>query len=381
MTVEIKLRNVRATKNITPARDIVTFTLPVSRQPRTPLAAPCIHSLADTIGIPDYIRMEPVPETESLDDFKQSPLPTLRLQNSSSIIVPDLESPRKPPNLRRSTDPAPSSPTSPSWFPPAALPYRPRTTSPLSGAHVRSRSAASLTPNMTRTQSLPGVNGSGHILYSPIARSQSPSRSPNRARTPRKAPDEAFPTSPTRVSVHDPERRLSESNSSPSLGLASGLTLARTRRPSSPLRHIAHSSTPTLPFASPTTPSSSVASSPSYKPVDSASGGYAFAASMPSSSVPSTPTSNRSRSPSISSLETIPDTPDAEEAALEAERIAQLKAAADAADGVDSKGRGSLDIPTRGRTLGFGSRDKRKRWSVCGAERRGDLDLETIWED
>jgi hypothetical protein len=31
--------------------------------------------------------------------------------------------------------------------------------------------------------------------------------------------------------------------------------------------------------------------------------------------------------------------------------------------------------------MAFGSRDKRKRWSVCGAERRGDLDLETIWED
>jgi len=97
----------------------------------------------------------------------------------------------------------------------------------------------------------------------------------------------------------------------------------------------------------------------------------------------------RSRSPSISSLETIPDSPDAEEAALEAERIAQLKAAADAAEGADggadggaeTKNRTSLDIPIRGRTLGIGSRDKRKRWSVCGAERRGDIDLETIWED
>ena len=89
----------------------------------------------------------------------------------------------------------------------------------------------------------------------------------------------------------------------------------------------------------------------------------------------------RSRSPSISSLETIPDTPDAEEEALEAERLAQLKAAADAADGGDGKGRSSLDVPSRGRTLAFGSRDKRKRWSVCGAERRQDLDLETIWED
>ena len=25
--------------------------------------------------------------------------------------------------------------------------------------------------------------------------------------------------------------------------------------------------------------------------------------------------------------------------------------------------------------------DKRKRWSVCGAEKRGDLELETIWEE
>ena len=90
----------------------------------------------------------------------------------------------------------------------------------------------------------------------------------------------------------------------------------------------------------------------------------------------------RSRSPSISSLETIPDTPDAEQAALEAERIAQLKAAADAEEGNNSEteGRrkgGALDTP---RGFGFG-KDKRKRWSVCGAERRGDLDLETIWED
>jgi hypothetical protein len=85
-------------------------------------------------------------------------------------------------------------------------------------------------------------------------------------------------------------------------------------------------------------------------------------------------------------LETIPDSPDAEEAALEAERIAQLKAAADAADGDEAtqEAKRLLDATIgRGRTLGisYGSRDKRKRWSVCGAERRGDLDLETIWED
>ncbi|KIN04122.1 hypothetical protein OIDMADRAFT_18196 [Oidiodendron maius Zn] len=65
-------------------------------------------------------------------------------------------------------------------------------------------------------------------------------------------------------------------------------------------------------------------------------------------------------------------------AALEADRIAQLKAAADAADGAEVV----VEVATpRGRTLGLGARDKRKRWSVCGAERRGDLNLDTIWED
>ena len=69
---------------------------------------------------------------------------------------------------------------------------------------------------------------------------------------------------------------------------------------------------------------------------------------------------------------------------MEAERIAQLKAAAEAAERGESpepKGRSGLDAPFRGRVIGSSTRDKRKRWSVCGAERRGDLDLETIWED
>ncbi|KAH8890855.1 hypothetical protein GQ53DRAFT_782147 [Thozetella sp. PMI_491] len=324
--------------------------------------------------------MEPVPETERMEEFRSSPLPTLRVQSNSTLAPPDFDFPRKPPNLRRSTDPSPAaSPTSPSWGTLPPLPFRPRAPSPLSNTHVRSRSTASLAPSMSRTQSLPGVSGSGHILYPTQLRAQSPSGSPSpsRIRVPRKPVDEAFPTSPTRVSVRDTERKLSERNSSPNLATPPSASL-KTRRPASPLRHIAHSSTGSLPM--PTTPSS-VTSSPSYRAYDTLSNGYPFALGYPSSSVPSTPTSTRSRSPSISSLETIPDSPDAEEAAMEAERIAQLKAAADAAESGESKGRSSLDVPSRGRTLGFGSRDKRKRWSVCGAERRQDLDLETIWED
>ncbi|KAH6853424.1 hypothetical protein B0I37DRAFT_359279 [Chaetomium sp. MPI-CAGE-AT-0009] len=323
--------------------------------------------------------MEPVPETERMEEFRPSPLPSLRLPATTSFTAPEFESLRKPLTIRRSTDPSPSSPISPSWMPPA-LPHRPRASSPLSSNHVRSRSAASLAPPMGRAQSMPGTNATGHLLFSPHIRPQSPSGSPSRIRIPRKPVDEGFPSSPTRISVLDHERKIPEGSSSPNqpLGIAPISSVPKLRRPSSPLCQVSHSSPALLSGGTPTTPSS-IATSPSYRPYDSLPGSYGY---YPSSSVPSTPTSARSRSPSISSLETIPDSPDAEEAAVEAERIAQLKAAADAAEGGETKGRGSLDAPTRGRTLGgFGSRDKRKRWSVCGAERRQDLDLETIWED
>jgi hypothetical protein len=154
-------------------------------------------------------------------------------------------------------------------------------------------------------------------------------------------------------------------------------SLSRRRRPASPLHSVY------VPFGAPPTSTPSVstptsgASSPLLAP---AKFNDYYPSSLASSSVPSTPTSMRSRSPSISSLETIEDSPDAEEEAIEADRIAKLKAAADREDGGDLR-RSSLDVPERGRTFGFGKRDSRKRWSVCGAERRGDLDLETIWED
>lgn len=326
--------------------------------------------------------MEPVPETEKLVDFRSAPVPSLRLHHSNyhpQSSTSDSESLNKPPTmLRRSTDPNPSSPVSPTWNA-ATLPYRPRTTSPLSGFHARSKSAATLAPpGMGRAQSLPGLNGLGHIFIPRPRSPSSPTISPSRARAMRKPVDEAYPPlSPTRSSVLDLEPPLPERSSSPSLG--NSQHVVRNRRPSSPLRHVAGST------GSLTPSTSSVTSSPLHRPYDSFNDSYTHSAYPPSSSsIPSTPISMRSRSPSISSLETIPDTPDAEEAAVEADkdRIAQLKAAADAEEAGEPKGRSSLDMPARGRTMmGFGTRDKRKRWSVCGAERRGDLDLETIWED
>ena len=327
--------------------------------------------------------MEPVPETERMEEFRSSPLPSLRITNpySSAKIGLDIDTNRKPPTPRRSTDPSPTSTSPHTYSSLSSIPYRPRTASPLSAGHIRSQSTASLAPPMSRTQSMPGLNGSGHLLYTPLMRSGSPSgsQSPSRVRPLKKHVEEAFPSSSARTSVLDNERGPpSVRSSSPGLAALTSAT-TRLRRASSPLRSVPPSSNPLATI--PSTPSS-ISPSPSYRAYDSFYSGYGGSLS----SIPSTPTSVRSRSPSISSLETIPDSPDAEEAALEADRVAQTAAEADGVDGsetLDSKGRNNtLDTFVRGRTMSSGSsRDKRKRWSVCGAERRGDLDLETIWED
>jgi hypothetical protein len=98
---------------------------------------------------------------------------------------------------------------------------------------------------------------------------------------------------------------------------------------------------------------------------------YSFSSA---SSVPSTPTSLRSRSPSISSLETIEDTPDAEEAALLEEEEAKLKG--DDGETGEPRRRSSLEL----RASNLRSNKERKRWSVCGAERRADFSLAPIEE-
>ena len=332
-----------------------------------------------------------------------SPVPTLRIHEAPKFD-PQQQTQQlnafqenqmwiKPLGTRRATDPTPSSPLG--WGP-TAVAYRPRNVSPYNRGHVRSHSAASTQmPAMSRAKSMPGVSKAGFFNIGSPVRPSSPAGSPNRNRALRKPVDEIFPGPPNRglridTSDHTaiPEEEEEDEEETPrgfdrssSPGLTPSYTFPQLlRRSQSPSRNLSIHY-PTSGATTPTSPSS-VASSPLYSNSSryDSFGGYNSPASA--SSVPTTPSSLRSRSPSISSLETIPDSPDAEEAALEAERIAQLKAAADAAEG-DEAGRQSVDIIIgRGRKLSpsFG-RDKSKRWSVCGAERRGDLDLETIWED
>ena len=142
--------------------------------------------------------MEPVPETERMEEFRSSPLPTPRLQQPAPLIINSSDPARKPPYVRRSTEP--SSPSSPSWVSASmSLPYRPRTTSPLSGMHARSKSTSLTVPSMGRTRSMPGLDGAGRIIYPPLVRPSNPSRSPSRTRTPRKPADESFPQTPLYV--------------------------------------------------------------------------------------------------------------------------------------------------------------------------------------
>ncbi|KAI9885700.1 MAG: CCR4-NOT regulatory complex component [Watsoniomyces obsoletus] len=296
------------------------------------------------------------------------------------------------------------------------LPLRQPRNPPYLRSHHRSRSStaspSSSAPLMTRAHSSPVVSTSGRIVLSGgtmAGRPSSPSNAYRRYHSPsRRAMDEAGRNGVRETVWEENEGEMTSTNNTeqlrpigpPALPAYHSHTFPRRHRPSSPLHQVINPTT-----FHPARTSSRAASpipTPMLAKYNEAYPMLAVSASSASlSSMPSTPTSTRSRSPSVSSLETIPDSPDAEEAALEAERIAQLKAAADAADGggdpsssAMNRRRSYLDVSQVGGaaaggirggflTAGplYGSRDKRKRWSVCGGERRGDLDLETIWED
>lgn len=295
-------------------------------------------------------------------------------------LAPTHLSTSRPESQRRAT--APDSPLTPSPFAniSANLPLRPRTRSPFARGHARSRSSSSSlsAPQMTRAHSspMPGT------LY---PRPSSPLGPPLRHRSPmRKPTDETFSSFGNQLDIDQTISENSELDLTPRATVEydsmpasptpyTHSTFPRSRRrPASPLHQISSSA-----FTTPTTPRNTLracTSTPSLAGSqynESYPSNSAYATS--SGSVPSTPTSLRSRSPSISSLETIPDSPDAE---LEAEQIAKLKAAADREDQSEEGARRRIG----GDTGRGGSKEKRKRWSVCGAERRGDLSLETIWE-
>ncbi|KAH7380246.1 hypothetical protein DE146DRAFT_289671 [Phaeosphaeria sp. MPI-PUGE-AT-0046c] len=364
-------------------------TTPVRSPSKAPPAPP--QAIQDATITPNDRSAPTLSAPQDTDSMTEHNPLARQLSNSSD----DSSSSRRPTTPRSQTDPS-------SEF---SSIYRPqsRNRSPYSRPHLRSHSSSgSLSaPPMTRAHSLPTVmHTAGHLSLSPsplpLARPSSPLRSPKRTRSPRgleprpltagpyssgirPASLGSFEGSPSVCDIsEDAELELTPRAgiSASSLYSSTG-SLSRRRRPASPLHHVhvpfgaAPTSTPSV-----STPTSG-SSSPLFAPTKF---NEQYPSSLASSSVPSTPTSMRSRSPSISSLETIEDSPDAEEEAIEADRIAKLKAAADREDGGDLR-RSSLDVPERGRTFGFGKRDSRKRWSVCGAERRGDLDLETIWED
>ena len=360
-------------------------------------------------------------ETSKMQPSKQPPQPLETIDHPNSDAPntkPSQETEdsyaSRPIMVRSCTEPLDPSPLVSSTIKLSALPLRPRNKSPYARTHLRSRSTASTIPTpMTRANSSPTAETFTHMSsYSPLARPASPLFSAPRRPSPLRRPiDESFSYSSVDIDQTIAENSelditprpalISEIDGSgspmtPSSPSYSSATFPRVRRrPSSPLHQLVpmspaerHSlASPSTLHTSSSSPALRSAASPlsptKYNEAYPLASSYAISIST-ASSIPSTPTSFRSRSPSISSLETIPDSPDAELEAIEAtdrdkDAIAKLKAAMER----EGSHRGSLD-GVRGRGMfkeGGAGQEKRKRWSVCGAERRGDLDLETIWED
>jgi hypothetical protein len=314
------------------------------------------------------------------------------VEESDARTLPELRHPRPTHTMPRSaSDSLPSS-----LLQPAATPSQSRNRSPRANSRQHLRTQSSLSslgaPPMLRAHSSPAFT-SPQFSFPSGGRSSSPLRSPKRVRSPfRVSSDETYTVSsavsdiesidedhelditPRPTEYRSPSWALG-SDGQTSLNLYHNNTFPRRRRPASPLHQVS-----AIPFVIPTSAPTSTAAFPLFSATkfnETFPSDLTYNRSFSSiSSMPSTPTSARSRSPSISSLETIADTPDAEEEAIENEKLDQLRRAADASD---SFRRSSLDS---GRTpQGFGRGDKRKRWSVCGAEKRSDLNLETIWED
>lgn len=263
--------------------------------------------------------------------------------------------------------------TTPSPVSGVALPHRPRTQSP-SRTATRPNTAIGV-PLMQRAHSSPGVDSSGRFVapsYIAPRRPTSPLYGGRRRSPLRSSIEESYPSwSGLNIEPNIPENEEleitieSDYQTSPVPSYSNTFPRSR-RRPTSPLHQSA--SAPSL-YARGGSPSHSRSTSPASKYIAEPYPAYYSSAS----SMPSTPTSIRSRSPSISSLETIEDSPDAEEQAMLEEEDPRRS---EDSDGSDVRRRSSLEA--RGSNLR--SNKERKRWSVCGAERRADFSLEVIAE-
>ncbi|KAJ5792983.1 uncharacterized protein N7503_008961 [Penicillium pulvis] len=254
-----------------------------------------------------------------------------------------------------------------------------RTRSPLPRSHLRSRSLVGIPgmPSMTRAYSSPGLDSRGRYIF--VNGRGVPASPADAKRVPlQMRMDDHIETRLGSLNISEtisenaeletvPKSPSSQSGNSPVLMPQTFPRIGRMR------------STSPLHFQPPISSPPSIHTSPTLTGKYNES--FPGLSASSSSSVPSTPTSLRSRSPSISSLETIPDIPDAEAEAVEDDRIAELKAAADAADAASNNNRRRGASDTSSSNSFNTARGGRKRWSVCGAERRQDLDLETIWED
>jgi hypothetical protein len=313
--------------------------------------------------------------------------------------------------------------------PPAARPTSShRNRSPYARPHVRSRSGGSslAAPPMTRAHSLP-ISASASPGFDQQSDSSTPGSSLSPSPIPRSPARVRSPFKPAQEEAYNPPPRSPSWYDSPTTGgaiesiqedselditprqqpvAAASASFSRSgslrRRPASPLH--SYSNVPAIVQQSPTSfpanvtdqnanlntyagSNSSNTSSPSMGPqkynesFPSALSLHHHASNSSFSSISSTPSSMRSRSPSISSLDTIEDAPDLESEAVE-EDAQRLKLIAESDEEEDGPRRRSLDVP---RGFGFGraggSGREKKRWSICGGERRADLDLETIWED
>ncbi|RMZ88895.1 hypothetical protein DV736_g3877, partial [Chaetothyriales sp. CBS 134916] len=264
------------------------------------------------------------------------------------------------------------------------LPFRPRTQSP-SRPLVRPQSSGGV-PLMQRAHSSPGVDSSGRFIAPPYTgmprRPASPLQVGRRRNQLASYAEELYMGTPSRVGLsmepNIPEHEELElpegmiQQTSPIPALAS--TFPKPRRRAASVLHQSASAPSLHARAISPSPNHSRSASPSIGGSRYANEVYPGSLFGSTSSMPSTPTSMRSRSPSISSLETIEDSPDAEEQAMLEEEEARQKGADE--DGGEARRRSTGEA----RVSALRSNKERKRWSVCGAERRADFSLEVIEE-